>query len=216
MEPTPVDDEPLEIKRRRPKGVWNAEEQRYVPRDPYKSAWYIEYVRSNGVMPESEHRKFRRRFRVPHHNVRELWEEAKREGWWLPFGGRDATGVIHAPTELLLLGALRYMGRGWTFDDLEEPTQISETTHNRFYHKFIEWGSTIFLRRHVRPPEDEQAARLHMIDFEKAGMPGAIGSTDASHAIMARCPMSLKNMHMGAKMPFATRSYNVTVNNRRE
>jgi hypothetical protein len=43
------------------------------------------------------------------------------------------------------VGALQYQGRGWTFDDLEEATWgIHEETCRQFYHKCINFGSTIF------------------------------------------------------------------------
>ena len=41
------------------------------------------------------------------------------------------------PLELLVLGSLRYLGRGWTFDDLEEATGISEESHRVFFRRFI-------------------------------------------------------------------------------
>lgn len=39
----------------------------------------------------------------------------------------DATGCLSSPIlELLILGALHYLGRGWIFDDIEDTTGISE------------------------------------------------------------------------------------------
>jgi hypothetical protein len=38
--------------------------------------------------------------------------------------GKKKTRV--SPIELLLLGSLRYLGRGWTFDDLEESIFLLE------------------------------------------------------------------------------------------
>ena len=49
----------------------------------------------------------------------------------------DATGKRGAPLSLLILGALRYLGRGWTFADLEENTAISIETHRTFFHEFV-------------------------------------------------------------------------------
>ena len=36
--------------------------------------------------------------------------------------------------ELLLLGTLRYLERGWCFGDLAEATCISEEVHGKFLH----------------------------------------------------------------------------------
>ena len=41
-----------------------------------------------------------------------------------------------SPVELLVLGSLRYLGRGWTFDDIEESTAIDKEVHRRFF-RFI-------------------------------------------------------------------------------
>ena len=43
---------------------------------------------------------------------------------------------------LLALGALRFLGHGWCFDDLEECTYVIAETHRRFLLAFIEVGST--------------------------------------------------------------------------
>jgi hypothetical protein len=37
-----------------------------------------------------------------------------------------------SPIELLLLGSLHYLGRGWTFDNLEESTFIAKDVHPSF------------------------------------------------------------------------------------
>jgi hypothetical protein len=36
----------------------------------------------------------------------------------------------------MLLGSLCYLGRGFTFDDLEESTFVSESSHRKFFHEF--------------------------------------------------------------------------------
>jgi hypothetical protein len=42
---------------------------------------------------------------------------------WL---GTNVFGKMSTPINLLVLVSLRYLARGWTFDDLEENTSISE------------------------------------------------------------------------------------------
>jgi hypothetical protein len=81
-------------------------------------------------------------------------EETKREKWFPRWMGKDATGKQSSPLELLILGAFRYLGRGLTFDDLEESTAISEEVHRVFFHKFIEVGSTILYDRWVKAPHN--------------------------------------------------------------
>lgn len=44
-----------------------------------------------------------------------------------------------SPLSLLPLRTLKYLGRGWTFDDLEESIGTSEEVHRNFFHKFIKF-----------------------------------------------------------------------------
>jgi len=85
--------------------------------------------------------------------------------------------------ELLLLGTLRYLGRGWTFDDLEESTAISGEVHCVFFHAFIDFGSDFLYNKHVITPSNYHNATTHMEEFTEAGLPGAVGSTDATHIV---------------------------------
>ena len=68
---------------------------------------------------------------------------------WTSF---DAVGKESSPIELMILGALRYLGRGWTFDDIEEATTINEETHCQFFHIYIAFGSTELNERFVIVP----------------------------------------------------------------
>lgn len=58
---------------------------------------------------------------------------------WQP-GKTTANGTPCPPIELLVLTALRYLGRGWTFDDLEESTAISEEVTRTFANTFLQFG----------------------------------------------------------------------------
>ena len=127
----------------------------------------------------------------------------------------DCTGKNSSPIELLLLGSLRYLGRGLTFDDMEECTAISEETHRRFFHKFIEFASTTMFSKYVVAPMNHETAQTHMTEFVEAGLPGCVGSTDATHVALIRCPAMLRNYNMGHKLDLPTRTYNLTTNHRR-
>jgi hypothetical protein len=96
---------------------------------------------------------------------------------------KDAAGRDSSPLELMILGALRYLGRGWTFDDIEEKTAVSEETHRSFLHDFIICGSTILFRNHVESlqPSTATEAQQHMHEYSVARVLGAIGSTDTTH-----------------------------------
>ena len=160
-------------------------------------------------------KKFRRRFRIPHEQFEWFVAEAKRENWFPRWMGKNCAGRESSPLELLILGALRYLGRGLTFDDLEESTAISEEVHRNFLHKFIEVGSTTLYERWVKAPQNLQEAEEHMFEFKLAGLPGAFASTDATHIVHDMCRWNKRRAHIGFKSKCATRTFNLTVNHRR-
>ena len=102
---------------------------------PTQSSWYNLYCRGEEIgkalMP-GFNEKFRKRFRMPYESYLELvtlcQEDSMRDGGhfvrWRP-GKVSIEGKLCTPLELLILSALRYLGRGWTFDDLEESTAVS-------------------------------------------------------------------------------------------
>jgi hypothetical protein len=128
---------------------------------------------------------------------------------------KDATGKSSYPLELLILTALRYLGRGWTFDDLSESTGISEEVIRVFLHSFIEFGSIVLFNRYVMAPQTVADAKHHSLEFEMAGLAGAIGSMDATHVVVDKVPFSHRQAHLGPKQSCTSRTYNITVNHRR-
>ena len=47
-----------------------------------------------------------------------------------------------------------------------------------------------------------------------AGFPGCVRSTDATHVILERGPLRLRQLHLGYKLAHTARTYNMTVNHR--
>jgi hypothetical protein len=86
-----------------------------------------------------------------------------------------------SPKELLLLGSLRYLGRGWAFDNLEESAFIARDVHRVFFHKFVEFGAMYLYPEFVVAPSTLQELRECESEYRRAGFPGCIGSTDATH-----------------------------------
>jgi hypothetical protein len=182
---------------------------------PTESLWWHMYVSCPQYDDPKFIRKFRRRFRLPYTQFTTFVEEAKKENWFPRWMGKDATGKNASPLELLILGAFRYLGRGFTFDDLEEVTAISEEVHRQFFHKFIEVGSTTLYEKYVTAPQNEKELEEHMHEFIRAGMPGAFASMDATHIIHDMCNWRSRRAHVGHKSKYATRTYNMMVNHRR-
>ena len=117
--------------------------------------------------------------------------------------------------DLLVLCALRYLGRVWTLPDIEEATAINRETIRLFLHKFIEFGSTLLYSKHVTIPTTEEELQDCEVEYHKAGFPGCIGSSDATHIVMEKCKYSLRQLHLGYKLTHTARTYNITVNHRR-
>lgn len=161
--------------------------------------------------------KFRRRFRLPYDQYVELLNELETSDHFKRWrkGNTDRCGKEASPLSLLLLGALRYLGRGWTFDDIEEATAISEETHRQFFHTFIHYGSTVLFDKYVLTPATKDDADIHIFEFDLAGFPGCVSSTDATHIAMDCCAHKLRHVHTGFKLNLPSRTYNLSCNHRR-
>jgi hypothetical protein len=210
-----------EKKRRNPKKttMWTDNDGSKRPILPRQTVWYNKYVAHPDIEDAQFQKLFRQRFRLPHAQFKELYERMETE----PLFARWRAGNVHpwthvesTPLPLLLLTALRYLGRGWTFDDLAENTSISRETIRVFFHKFVDYGSTVLYAKYVRPPRTGHDAREHTSEYAMAGFPGAIGSTDATHIMVERVAYRLRQTHIGFKMSHTARTYNITVNHRRQ
>jgi hypothetical protein len=85
-----------------------------------------------------------------------------------------------------VLGSLRYLGRGWTFDDLEEATGISEEVHRVFFHRFCKAIREHWYHKYVIEPTTKEEIKDSMAEFSEAGFDGCMGSADATHIIMEK------------------------------
>ena len=184
--------------------------------DPRQSNWFHNYV-DNAIMSPSRLKKFRRRFRLPYDEFVKLKDCLNEEELFTRWheGKTDPFGVRATPISLLLLGSLRYLGRGLTFDDIEEATNVSQETHRQFFHKFIVFGSTNLYNKYIVDYKNDENIAADRNDYGLAGFPGAVGSLDATHVVMERCAMSNYIHHKGFKMSCPTRTYNMPVNHRR-
>ncbi|KAG7369524.1 DDE superfamily endonuclease [Nitzschia inconspicua] len=193
------------------------------PMPPTMSSWYNLYCAEHcaELTPNFE-AKFRRRFRLPYSEFQNLVDLCKQDSTsengyfkrWRP-GTAAADGKPGSPIELLVLTALRYLGRGWTFDDLEEATAISEEVIRNFFHQFIHWGSERLYVDYVRSPETIPEAASTVLEYSQAGFSGCVGSMDASHVEHSRISHSHRQAHLSFKLPFTARTYNLVCNHRR-
>jgi len=138
----------------------------------------------------------------------------KESGYFQRWMKSDAFSQKSSSIELLTLVTLRYLGCGWTFDDLEESTFINSETLRQFFHCFVDYGSAVLYTMHVVFPTTAEEAAEHMHEYMLSGLFGCFGSTDMMHIPVDMCRHNLRQMHMGFKLKNPARAYNLTANNR--
>ncbi len=99
---------------------------------PPDTLWYRYYI-ENPPNNDRLHTIFRNRFRLPYDSFIELVNQCKGDELFVRWTKKDSCGDMPADIRLLLLGTLRYIARGLTFDDLEEATCISAEVHRVFF-----------------------------------------------------------------------------------
>ena len=179
------------------------------------SLWYQNYVLN--AQPEKVwwRRIFCQRFQLPYENYIELVDMCKDSpafSQWADSDTKQCNSKQGASIDLLVLCVLRYLGRGWRICDLNENVVINKETIRQFISKFIEFGSTVLFQKYVVEPTTIDKLNDCNREFMLAGLPGCIGSTDATHVITERCIYALRQLHLGYKKEHTARTYNLTVN----
>ena len=92
---------------------------------------------------------------------------------------------------MLVLGGLRYIGSGCSFDLIEEATNVSDSIRRKFIkYRFSVWEQK-FCNEIVSLPESNDD--LHCIGglYKILGVPGYIGSTSCVHIVWNKHPAEL-------------------------
>ena len=110
------------------------------------SVWWEDYI--HDPQPNNRHwnKEFRRNFRLPYASYVMLLDMMSSEASdglfdrWIKAYERTTNKKNKkvSPIELLFLGLLRYLGRGWTFDDMKDVTYISPDVHRKFFSSICE------------------------------------------------------------------------------
>ena len=82
---------------------------------------------------------FRNRFHLPYQQYLELVEQVKSNKLFDRWCGVKCNNKNVSPVELLVLGTLRYLGCGWTFDNCNESTVIDKEVHCHFFKFYPFW-----------------------------------------------------------------------------
>ena len=78
-----------------------------------------------------------------------------------------------------------------------ESTTISTETIRKFIHRFLDFGATNLFNKYVTAPLTREELDDCSYEFKQAELPGALGSTDASHVVTKRCPYKIRQFHLG-------------------
>jgi hypothetical protein len=104
-----------------------------VPIEATSSSWYVTYVMSPDIHDNKFIKKFCCHFRCSYQSFLNLLELVKEDIIFDRWQRLDAAGRMSSPVALLLLGVLRCIGRGWTFDDLEDIGRNSSSVLSHIY-----------------------------------------------------------------------------------
>ena len=190
------------------------------------SAWWSDYIDDPQPCDSYWAKEFRQNFRVPYVSyvmILDMISSDKGEGlfdrWKTNVNVYERVNKKNtkvSPIELLLLGSLRYLGRGWTFSDMKDVTYISRDVHRKFFHQFVKFGAKVLYPMYVSVPQTEAELRDCENEYAIAGFPGCIGSTDATYIPLEKDCFSLRQTHLGGKSKSTMRTYNLTCNHRRQ
>jgi hypothetical protein len=187
----------------------------YQRRDPRLSMWSQLYGNEDSEYLGPKAALFRRRFRISLAQVHELVSRAESENWFPGAGRPDASGRLGVPLLLLVLGALRYLGRNGTFDCISEATNCSEEVHRVFFSKFVKACAANLYPLHVYPPRTSAELKASMSLYETAGFPGCFGSFDVTHVPVEAMSYRLRHINTG-KEGSPSRGFQLVVNHKRE
>ena len=128
--------------------------------------------------PTSRHGKqFRRRFGIPFALYQRIVTDA---AVWFP-PKPDAFGRLPVPIELKVLGSLRILAKGSSFDGIAELSMMHESTMQEWHHKFLSRFVTEFRDVWISYPKTVAEAAPIAAVYERLGLPGAVDSTDVTH-----------------------------------
>ena len=175
----------------------------YTVEDRHNSLFRVKYLpRSdtelallrNECSPSGK--KFRRRFRIPY----VIFENIRDEIIKLFYSDRkttDSRGREVVDIALLVLGALRFVATGCTYDALDELTCVAGETHRVFIRDiFTSWGRHA-AKEHIRLPVTDEEIRHVTGMYERSGCPGCIGSVDCVHIVWDKCNAGMRSLCCG-------------------
>ncbi|XP_030969673.1 uncharacterized protein LOC115989949 [Quercus lobata] len=104
---------------------------------------------------------------------------------------RDNTQRLGLSSLQKITAALRMLAYGVAADFMDEYVRIGESTAIESMKKFVQAVVDIFSKEYLRSPNNEDIARL-LVNGERRGFPGMLGSIDCMHWKWKNCPTAWK------------------------
>ena len=181
----------------------------YIRENYRESCWWNFLQRDNlSDLTSRDGKTFRNRFTVPFQLFQELLLMANA---WFPQRLSDAYGKEVSPIELKLLGTLRILGKGCSWDLLYELSGVSAEVHRRWTLAFIARFAKEMYPSYVHGPRNNSEMESVSGLYAASGFPGCIGSTDCVHIRWEKCPSVEATTYRNGKHTFTSIAYEMTV-----
>jgi hypothetical protein len=137
-------------------------ERKSYPRESYKdSIWCRFCQRDLTVLNSRDGKTFRLRFTVPYTLFRQILTFAER---WFPQRAIDVCGKETTPVLLKLLGTLRMLGKGCTWDLLYELSGVCAEVHRKWTLAFLDKFSKELYPVYVQCPRNNEELNQELIN----------------------------------------------------
>ena len=181
---------------------YSRSKKRQKSADPWSTNFWLQTLADPTIKdPFSRNgKKFRRDFRIPYIIFEEILIMLKQTGE-KPFNYSGVTigGKPSIPLELKVLCALRTLGSGLKFKDAAEISgYMSETTANKFFREFNKLFRLHFEDIYLNRLSGADL-RTSMLQYSMLGLPGCVGSIDATFVPWDSCSANLTNLCNGDK-----------------
>jgi len=201
----------------RQRGNYARSAKRAKPDDPWAVNSWLQLIRHPHVSDptKTQGREFRRKFRVPFPVFEDIVSKCKEtDEPAFNYSEKDAVGQRSVPLELKVLAVLRMLADGLKFGTGSElANYMTLTTLNAFFKTFNSLFRKHYQGAFIKVPEGADLLRI-MKDYIRLGLPGCVGSIDATFIPWERCSAILRNLCDGDKGVGLL--YNVVVSHTRE
>ena len=199
--------EEKEVEKKRKMSVFRP--RRVLQRESYRESFWFNFMQRDLTdLKSRDGKNFRLRFTVPYQVYTQLLAYAEA---WFPQKEYDICGRETSPIFLKLLGTLRMLGKGCSWDLLYELSGISGNVHRRWTHAFLDKLSKELYPVYVHGPRNSEELDRVTSLYAASGFPGCVGSTDCVHIRWDMCPASWLSVFRNGKHHYASIAYEMTV-----